>query len=628
MRNVKALRCLSLFVLIGVLLAGNLSITTADPNPTPVISWADLTPPAHYRHRGDWLVDVGWSKPEDVYGPFPSKAYQQGDSESFYALDFEQSGPPRRLTANLLLVTEHAYWWFEEGADVDQAKLEVAAEHFEKEIYPLDGSLFGSVWNPGIDGDPRIFILHQKQIGGYAVGVFSPRDECPRRICPTSNQHEMIYLGLNYAPVGSQQELSVIAHEFQHLIQYNNDGNEERWLDEGLAQLAEHLNGFNPRYIASSNLREFLRSPNFQLNSWPLRLDIDPSVNYAVGYIWSLYLYQRFGTDFVKHLARSPYKGLASVEESLRSMNTGQTLDQVFTDWTVTNYVNSPYVDDGRYYYQSLKLPQRADPINGEDLSATKTYEGQVHEYGADYLQLQKAGTYTLTFEGDQTVKLTDAQPTSGQWMWWSFNSERGDARLERTFDLTKAENPELTFNAWWDMGRFESWAHVLVSSDGGKKWEVRSGTDTQECRVADRLPCYNGSSDGWQQETVDLSPYAGKTVKVRFDYITDQPGGASGMFIDDIQIPAIGYSDDVESGDGGWTRQGFVRVTSDLPQHWGVNVITRGSSPKVIPLNLDTQNSGRLKFTAPTEGAVVVIAAMAPFVETTSNYSITARSG
>ncbi len=626
MKHVKlaVLRSVSLLGLIALLFAGNPLPTTAEETRIPVVGWSSVTPPAPYRNRGDWLVDVGWSKPDDIFGPFRTKTYEQGDTERFYALDFEQSGPPRRLNATLLLISEHAYWWFEEGTDIDQDKLEKAGEIFEKEIYPLNNSLFGDAWNPGIDGDPRIYILHQKQIGGYAVGVFSPRDECPRKLCPTSNQREMIYLGLNYAPVGSQQQLSVIAHEFQHLIQYNNDGNEERWLDEGLAQLAEHLNGFNPRYIASSNLREFLSSPNFQLNSWPYRLDTDPGVNYAVGYIWSVYLYQRFGTPFIQHLARSPYKGLASVEEALRALKTGRTLDQVFSDWTITNYVNSPYVEDGRFYYQSLRLPQRVDTV---DLLLNKPYDGEVHEYGADYLQLRRAGTYTLSFEGQPSVRLTDAAPTSGDWMWWSLNSERGAARMERRFDLTSARNPELKFNAWWDMPSDWTWAHVLVSADGGKKWEVRGATSTRTCRPADRLPCYTGKSDGWSQETVDLTPYAGKQIVVRFEYITDRPPMGNGLFIDDISIPEIGYTGDAENAEDGWTLQGFIRSGADLPQHWAVNVITRGSPPKVIPFNLDENNGGKLKITAPTEGAVVVVGAMAPFVEGTANYTITARS-
>src|SRR5260221_6990445 len=170
----------------------------------------------------------------------------------------------------------------------------------------------------------------------------------------------MLYIGLDAGPVNSVQNLTTIAHELQHLIQFNTTGNKQRWMDEGLAQLAEHLNGFDPREIRSSDLRKFLRDPNFQLDSWPDSFDIDPSTNYAVSYAFFVYLYQRFGTAFITHMSQSQQRGLAAVEEALKAMNTGATLDQVFADWTIANYVNNPYVGDGRYYYQSLKLPEKA----------------------------------------------------------------------------------------------------------------------------------------------------------------------------------------------------------------------------------------------------------------------------
>lgn len=613
-------RRLPLVALVGVLVVAAFPAAAQDTR-TPVIGWADVTPTDHLRQQSDWLVDVGKAQPEDVYGPFLGKPYQEGDTEKFFALDFDQSKPQRTLRAELRLVTEHAYWWFEDGTDVDQGKIESEARQFESQIYPLNRLLFGDPWTPGIDGDPRIFILHQKSIGGYAVGVFSPKDECPRRLCPNSNQREMIYVGLDNGEIDSPRQLTVIAHEFQHLIQYNNDGNEERWLDEGLAQLAEHLNGFNPRYIANSNLRDFLRNTNFQLNSWPYRLDVDPAVNYAVGYIFCVYLYQRFGTSFIQYLARSPYKGLASIEEALRAQKTGVTLDDVFADWTVTNYVNSPYVGDGRYYYQSLKLPQRADTV---DLSPRDPRSAELNEYGADYLQLDGAGNYTLNFEGDTTVRLTDVLPTSGSWMWWSYNEERGIARLERDFDLTNAQEPKLTFKAWWDLRDQSAWVDILASTDGGKDWDLLKTNSTSNCRLLGNVPCYRGRSKDWSPQTVDLSDYAGQKIRLRIEYVTDRPPEGEGMYIDDFALSAIGYKDDVETANGGWKTQGFVRVQSDLPQHWAVNVITRNTPPRVLPVNLGADNKGKLKFTAPNDGAVIVVGAMAPFIEATSNYTIT----
>ncbi len=609
-------------VLIGVfvLAAGNLQPASADGDHSAVIAWSDVTPVARYRNEGDWLVDIGRLKPEDVYGPLPGKAYKVGDTETFNALNFQ--GPSYQIRATLKLVTDHAYWWFEEGTDPNPQDLQRAGERFENDIRPLDNTLFGQEWTPGIDGDPHTFILHQKEIGGYAVGVFSPKDECPIMLCPHSNQHEMLYIGLDFGPVGSPQELTVIAHEYQHLIQFNNDGDEQRWLDEGLAQLAEHLNGFNPHQIANSNLLAFLHFPNFQLNSWPDRADIDPGVNYATGYIFSVYLYQRFGSPFIEHLARSKYKGLAAVDETLKALNVGESLDDVFMDWAVTNYVNDPHVGDGRYSYQSLRLPRQA---SSTDMSLGSPQDGMLHEYGADYLDLSQGGSYSLSFQGDTTVKLSNATPTSGKWMWWSYNEPHGAAHLEREFDLTNAKKPVLTYNAWWDLTQDYGRVYVEVSTDSGQTWTPIDATSTRHCDISDD-PCYLNHSQGWEKESLDLSFFAGQKIRVRFDYLTDGATPGSGFFLDDIRLPAIGFADNVETDQAGWSHEGFMRVTNDLPQHWSVSVVSRTDPQTILPVKLDARNSGRLNFKVPDEGAVLVITAMAPFVTTTSNYKITLR--
>lgn len=613
----------AIFALLITVSTGSAALTVrAAPTDAPVLSWADVSPVARFRSEADWLVDVGARAPAEMYGPFKGKAYKKGDTDTFFALDFgANQNPPRRLRASLKMITDHAYWWFEDGTEANPDALTAAGKRFEEDIYPLDHKLFGTEWSPGIDGDPHVFILHQKKIGGYAVGVFSSKDECPKTICPSSNQHEMLYIGLDYGPVNSSQQLTVISHELQHLIQYNTDGDEQRWLDEGLAQLAEHLNGFNPRYIASSNLRDYLHNPNFQLNDWPPTPDIDPAINYAAGYIFCVYLFQRFGTPFIEYLARSPYKGMAAVEESLKALNTGITLDQVFADWTVANYVNSPYVGDGRYYYQSLKLPQRADP---RDMNPDEPQRDALHEYGADYYLLSEPGDYKLTFRGEKTVRLTDARPTTGKWMWWGFNEPHGAARLERAFDLSDAKGATLDFKAWWDIQRQRDAAHVLVSKDDGKSWQVVEATDTRQC--VDNSPCFDGRSQGWMNESVDLSAYDGQQIRVRFEYLTQLGYTGQGFFLDDIRLDAVNFSDDVETDAGGWQTNGFVRVNQNVPQHFAVNVITRSQPPQVISMEIDANNAGTLDFSAPQDGAVIVVGAMAPFVHGTSNFTLTAR--
>src|SRR5262249_42950090 len=162
-----------------------------------------------------------------------------------------------------------------------------------------------------------------------------------------------------------------------------------------------------------------------------------------------VYVYQRFGTAFITHMSQSQQRGLAAVEEALKAMNTGTTLDQVFADWTIANYVNNPYVGDGRYYYQSLKLPDKA---SAKDFSPSGVISSSVFEYGASYYQLKGNTDYALNFKGDLTASLTKVKPTSGTMMWWGYNETRGISRLEREFDLTNATDPQLTLQAYWNI--------------------------------------------------------------------------------------------------------------------------------------------------------------------------------
>jgi hypothetical protein len=82
-----------------------------------------------------------------------------------------------------------------------------------------------------------------------------------------------------------------------------------------------------------------------------------------------------------------------------------------------------------------------------------------------------------------------------------------------------------------------------------------------------------SGSSNGWQQWTVDLSAYAGKQVEISIAYASDWALQGLGVFIDDITLPD-GTSTSFEAGLDGWAATGpppgsapnpnnFMRTTS-----------------------------------------------------------------
>jgi len=72
----------------------------------------------------------------------------------------------------------------------------------------------------------------------------------------------------------------------------------------------------------------------------------------------------------------------------------------------------------------------------------------------------------------------------------------------------------------------------------------------------------FTGNSHGWAEARVDLSPFAGESIKLRFRAASDRAVGARGWYIDDIAIYACAKDDDQPTGS--LTINGGDATTSD----------------------------------------------------------------
>jgi len=52
-------------------------------------------------------------------------------------------------------------------------------------------------------------------------------------------------------------------------------------------------------------------------------------------------------------------------------------------------------------------------------------------------------------------------------------------------------------------------------------------------------------------REKIDLTPYAGRPIVVRFEMVTDDAVNLPGLCIDDMRVPELGFSDDSNRYDG-----------------------------------------------------------------------------
>ena len=158
-----------------------------------------------------------------------------------------------------------------------------------------------------------------------------------------------------------------------------------------------------------------------------------------------------------------------------------------------------------------------------------------------------------------------------------------------------------------------------MASTDGGDTWRILPGQHTTEENPLSLAygPGYTGKSGGgdgpfWVDEQVDLTPFAGKKILVRFEYITDEGVNLDGFAIDDIEIPELGFFDDAED-DGRWQAEGFSRLVRRLPQRFILQVIEIGQTTTVTAVPLDEANSGQVRlsgFGSTLDKAVIVIAA------------------
>ena len=550
--------------------------------------------------------------------------YEIGDQTSFWIGD-QVNRTYFSITATLRYATPHLYMWVQDGLEVDQAALERSAREFEEKIYPTNRRIFGSEWTPGVDNDPHLHILNASVpgVGGY----FSSADEYPRIADPFSNEREMFYINVDVYRPGTEGYHAVLAHEFQHMIHWHQDPNEDTWVNEGAAELATKLNG----YRMGGETSAFAGSPDTQLNAWAE----DPSrsaPHYGASYLFMVYFVQRLGSDRVRDLVAAPENGFAGFNRVLREGGTGLRFDDLFQDWVIANYLDDPSLGEGRYGYEDLDI--RVTPA---EIIETYPAHGQatVHQYAADYILLEPGPTdVTVVFTGTETVKLLPNEPHSGQYQWWSNRGDGSDATLTRTFDLTDLTRATLEAWLWYDIEEDFDYAYVEVSTDGGQTWETLPGryTTTFNPNGNNFGHGYTGKSGGgpeWIQEKMDLTPYAGQEIALRFEYITDDAYNAPGFAVDDIAIPELGYHDDAEAGDGGWVARGFIRHDNRIPQRWSVQLIELGAETRVRSMALDEHQRGRLVIRGlgdQIERAVLVVSALAPVTTEVASYQYEIR--
>lgn len=287
-----------------------------------------------------------------------SKPPEVGDVEVFNAFNV-RAGKHEKIRARLKKIGKHCYLYLQEGKKVDSAAITNIVKEFDTRIYQNTRSMFGSEWSPGIDGDPRIILFlldiqdgYNPQQGrrGYTAGFFYPGDCYNRKKKPESNEREMLYLDIYPSVPGSKEFMSVVAHEFQHMIHWNHDPKEFTWVNESLSQLSQFLCGYgHPPQVSA-----FIRNPHNNLAAWS---DDDMIANYGHVYLWSYYISIRIAsTDdrrraFVRRMVAQTSQGFSGLNAAIKKQGIKNNVRNLFRSFCLANYLNDDRIERGAYGY-------------------------------------------------------------------------------------------------------------------------------------------------------------------------------------------------------------------------------------------------------------------------------------
>lgn len=308
---------------------------------------------------------------------------------------------------------EDAYWNSKNSQEQNNllADINSLSNEFDNIIYPKMHQIYGEEWIPGIDNDKRIYILltdikSDKQKGSYG-GYFSTSNEYSKSLLDEykksqletlenqkkadlaagknidsylekekeinaifTNEKELLYLNVNF--VNESSIKSFLAHEFQHMINWNKKSKisnveEETWLNEAFSEYAPTALGYDNVYkgsILETSVNDFNRNPSDPLTEWE-----NTSQDYSNVNLFMQFLVGHYGTDILKSIISSPKTGIAAINDALGKIDSQSNFSNVFSDWIITNYFNGQTIQEKIYRYANSDLS-----YENLHISATSSY--------------------------------------------------------------------------------------------------------------------------------------------------------------------------------------------------------------------------------------------------------------
>ena len=327
-----------------------------------------------------------------------------GTERIFFAPDF-RSMQQYKVSAVLRGVGNFCYVFVEDtewNTRVTHATVQAIIRAFDtavptnphRGIYLTLTEIFGAP--PDIDRNGRIILLllniRDKDNGGqYTAGFFNPADQSRgvlrhpgfRGFPIRSNEGEILYIDTHPLNPNSETAHNVIAHEFQHIINWTHDAKEAIWVDEGCAEYASFLCG----YSLQEHITAFEKTPTISLVAWP-NTGNNLLPHYGAAFLWMLYLHEQYGgIATVAAIVQNRRTSVPGIADALASQGVHRTVSDIFISWKLANYLSD---------YRAVDLS--LSPRRWHRSYPSGTQDGELDNFSADYIGFENTGGLTIGF--------------------------------------------------------------------------------------------------------------------------------------------------------------------------------------------------------------------------------------
>ncbi|GAB5517981.1 MAG: hypothetical protein RhofKO_02320 [Rhodothermales bacterium] len=282
-------------------------------------------------------------------GTLPSPAFKRMDPEVGDRMDFmlRQGSSLNFDTKTFELVGkgDRYYIWvdLDEMSNVDATKVAqlkaglgdgtpAGSYNANAGIIENNEVVFGAP--PNVDGDSKTDVV-LFDLPSNIAGYFDPVDIAPDTNGSgfIGNGRDIIYIDSRFSP---STTLAVVAHEYQHLIHANYDQNEKTFINEGLSEWAEIMNGYpgrQPRYLGTA--------AELELPFWEWRGE---GLDYQRAILFTTYIAERIGVLATGSITRDRLIGASGYTSVLNGLGTGLTLSDLTANFHLANIINDPNV--------------------------------------------------------------------------------------------------------------------------------------------------------------------------------------------------------------------------------------------------------------------------------------------